>query len=229
MAYFAVNDLGAKKAVVLTNTENRYCKGLAENFIRNFKEYGGSVLWEGDYLKNISDFTKLIKQAGQFKPEVIFIPGYVDDAALIIKNARKHGITSIFLGGDAWNDIMYTYGGSAITGSFYSASWHPDSTYSESRDFVKNYKNKFGKIKNYNIGLIYDAFMVLRTAIQKGKSMTPWNIRNSLASIKNFKGVTGTITFNENGDPVDRAAVILEFLNNRSVYFKTVYLKHNHN
>jgi len=223
MANFAFDDLNAKETVVLTNTENRYCTGLAASFIKEFKNLSGNILWEGDYLEKISNFDSLVRKAGAFNPKVIFVPGYVKDSALIIRKARENGISSIFLGGDAWNDIMYDYEGGIITGSFYSTSWHPGSISPESLKFVGKYKKKFGKIKNYNLGLVYDAVMILKQAIQRGKSLDPRDIRDSLALIKDFKGVTGKIGFNKNGDPVNKSAVILKFQNNTSIYIKTVY------
>lgn len=221
MAFFALNDLKAKTAVVLTNTKNRYCTGLAENFIKEFNAMGGMILWEGDYLEKVTDFNALIKKTKKLKPDVIFIPGYVKDSAHIIKKARVQSVSATFIGGDGWSDIMYDYAGQAIIGSYYSTCWHPDLPLKESRKFVKQYRKLLGEIKYYSVALAYDAVMILAEAVDKSDSIEPEKIQNALAAIKGFKGVTGRIGFDKNGDPI-KPAVILKFKNNRSVYVKTV-------
>ncbi len=64
--------------------------------------------------------------------------------------------------------------------------------------------------------------MVLAEAIRRAQSLDHKEIRDALAATKSFQGATGTITFDENGDPVNKDAVILKFENGISVFVKTI-------
>ena len=133
-------------------------------------------------------------------------------------------IRSIFLGGDGWSgDQMYKYGGKAIEGSYYSQHWHSKVPFPRSQQLQADYRRKYGtKILPVFLPTAYDAVMVLVDAIRRAQSLEHKKIRDTLAVTKNFQGATGTITFDENGDPVNKVAVILKFENGTSVFVKTI-------
>lgn len=220
MAKYALNDLNAKTAVILTNTGNNYSVGLAEFFIKSFEENGGDILWERGYASSAVDYKPQLLKTKQLDPDVVYVPGYERDSAHIIKQARKIGIASTFLGGDGWEITMYKYGGDAIDDSYFSSHWHRDDTRQISKEFVKRLENEYGKLDIY--ALSYDAVNVLADAIKRAKSTDPEKIQQALANTKNFPGVTGNITFDKNGDPIDKAAVILKFKNREIEYVKTI-------
>jgi branched-chain amino acid transport system substrate-binding protein len=133
-------------------------------------------------------------------------------------------IQSIFLGGDGWSgDQMYEYGGKAIEGSYYSQHWHSEVPFPESQRLLTIYRRKYGtRILPVHLPAAYDAVMVLADAISRAQSLEHKKIMAALAATKNFQGATGTITFDENGDPVNKVAVILKFENGSSSYVKTI-------
>ncbi len=220
MADFACDDLKLKKAVVLTNTDNKYSIGLAGYLMSRFRAKGGHVLWEGDYLDKISDFGQLIQKVKSLGPDVVFIPGYSRDAGLIIKKSRQMGVKSVFIGGDGWDELIYHYAGTAINGCFHTAFWHPDLPGRKNQDFVEQYRKKYGEIKRFDSASAYDAVMVFAAAAEKAGCLEPEKIKQAMMSI-NFKGVGGTIRFDRNGDPV-KPVVLIEYRNNRSCYLKTI-------
>ena len=224
MAQFAYRDLKARTAIILTNVNSDYSIGLVEFFEKSFRQSGGKVLWEGEYKEKAIDFSTILKKVRLLQPDVVFVPGYIQDSAFIIKQARKMEIRSIFLGGDGWSgDQMYQYGGKAIEGSYYSQHWHSKVPFPRSQQLQANYYCKYGtKILPKTLPTGYDAVMVLADAIRRAQSLKHKKIRDTLAATKNFQGATGTITFDENGDPVNKDAVILKFENRTSVYVKTI-------
>ncbi|MCK7505109.1 MAG: hypothetical protein MZV70_14200 [Desulfobacterales bacterium] len=76
MAAFAIKDLKAKKAVVLTNTGEQFSLSLSNLFMEKFKKLGGQVLWEGDYLGSSTNFSHQIEKVKALNPDVCFVPGY---------------------------------------------------------------------------------------------------------------------------------------------------------
>lgn len=221
MADFAIQDLKANTAVVLTNTGDKYSMGLAEVFIKQFQAQGNRILWEGDYQSEATNFSSQLEQVKRVNPDVVFVPEYYRDSGYIIKQARNMGITVPFLGGDGWGEGMYDYGGTAIQGNYFSSHWHQDSPHPRSREFVKNYIDKYGEIENVGVPLAYDAVMLMADAIRRANSLEPRRIRDALAATTNFQGVTGVISFDENRNPV-KSVVILKFDKEKPVFVKMI-------
>ena len=220
MANFALKDLGAKSAVVLTNAGSKYSLDLSGFFIKSFQELGGKVLWEGDYSASATDFKIQLDKTKGLNPDVIYVPGYVRDSGFIIKQARKMGILVPFLGSDGWGSDMYIYGGDYVSDNYYSDVWHQDDPREISKNFVEHFEKEYGKLNTPP--LPYDAVMLLVDAIKRANSIDPQKIQQALAQTKNFAGTTGKITFDENGDPINKSAVILKLENGDSVYVKTI-------
>ncbi len=223
LAHFALNDLKATTAVILTCPEEKYSLGLTENFVFYYKNHGGDILWEGEYLNSSTDFRELLEKVAAYHPAVVFLPGYDRISGLIIRQCRKMRGDVTFLGGDSWSDIMYKYGEDAIEGSYYSAQWNPESESENetSREFVNRYKGSFQIREIRSFGMSHDAVFLLADAVRRANSLEPASIRKALATTKGFQGVTGTITMDRNGDP-SRPISIFKFEKRGSVFIKTV-------
>jgi branched-chain amino acid transport system substrate-binding protein len=85
-------------------------------------------------------------------------------------------------------------------------------------------------VKKYNIhseshivttALAYDAMMLMAAAIKRAESIDRKKIRDAIANTRSFEGVTGTISFNEHGDPV-KSVVFIEIKNGNAGYLKTL-------
>lgn len=217
MANFALKDLDAKKSVVLTNSGNVYSTTLAQIFSEYYRQLGGKILWEGLYGGEATDFSSILENVKTLQPDAVFVPGYSRDAGLIIKQARKMGITSIFLGSDTWQDVG-KYAGEAVNGSYLTETWHADAAPDKFRKLEKLYKEKYGESVE---PLIFDSFAVLFDAVDRAKSLDPAKIRETLASTKNFKGASGNFSFDKNGDLI-KSMVILKFEKGATVFVKSV-------
>jgi branched-chain amino acid transport system substrate-binding protein len=222
MAAFAIKDLKAKKAVVLTNTGEQFSLSLSRLFMERFKKLGGQILWEGDYLGSATNFEEQLKKVHLVKPDACFVPGYDTDTGFIIKQAREMGISATFMSGDGVSESIYKYAEGFADGIYYTSHWHPENTDKRSRLFVHAYEKDYGKIVEAAPALTYDAVMLLADAAKRAKSIDPAKIRDALAATKGFKGVTGEITFDQNRNPLNKSAVILKFEKGKSLYVKTI-------
>lgn len=220
LAKFVFQDLKMKTAGVLINANSKYSEGLAKSFVQSFKSQKGKILFEENYLDQTVDFSFLIAKIKMFHPEILFLPGHIKDSGYIIKQTRDNKISTIFIGGDGWNDDLYKIAGNKIAGNFFSEHWHQESSAIKSRQFVAKYKKYFQNFDSRD-ALSYDAVCLFADAVNRAGSLEPVKIRDALAATKNFKGVTGNITFNDNGDPI-KPAVILKFDKGTSIYVKTV-------
>jgi branched-chain amino acid transport system substrate-binding protein len=224
IARFAFNDLGTRTAVVMVNTSEEYSITLARFFTKSFQEMGGKVLWERDYKSFTADFSSLLNETKRLTPDVVFIPGYARDSGLLVKQAVKMGIRTRFLGGDGWSHRILGYGGTALDGTFYSTHWHPDLLSKENQRLQQVYLREYGRdnFQEPQIALTYDALMLLASAIRRAGSLDRARIRDALAKTDKFEGTSGTITFDENRNPVNKSGHIVQFENGQLRLFSTI-------
>lgn len=223
MAEFAYIDLGARTAGVLEIINEEFSLTLAELFVSSFQEYDGKVILNESYENNAVDFSNILQKVKTLQPDVVYVPGYVRDSGLLIKQAVSLGIQRTFLGADGWaGSLIYNYGGDALEGNYYSAHWHPEVNFPQSVHLQKLYKQKYGsEISNMNAPLTYDAVMLLADSIRRANSLDPKKIRDAIAETKGFQGATGNITLDEQGDPLNKPMVIMKLGKNAPMYYKT--------
>lgn len=221
LSKFAIQDLRAKTAVVLTCINEKYSLGLSKIFIENFKKKGGSILWEGEYLNKDTDFLDLLKKVKELGPDLIFLPGYNITSGFIVKQARNIGISARFLGGDAWTDDQYIYGGEAIEGNYFSEYWDVNSQDNATKEFVQRFRKDYADKNIVSFGLQYDAVLLLADAVARANSLDPSIIREALAATKDFHGITGDIAMDKDRNP-KKPLLIFKFEKNASVFVKTI-------
>ncbi len=222
MARFARDELKAKKAAIIRNIDETYSIMLAEFFKNAFIKFNGKVLIDDGYRGNAIDFANLIKKIKTAAPDIIYLPGYSRDSGLFIRQARQLGVTAVFLGGDAWDEIE-TYSKDTVRGSFQSAPWHPQVPFPKSAHLKKLYFDRYkNEINNMSVPLAYDAVLLLAEAIERAGSLDREKIKNALADIKAFQGATGLISFDENGDPKNKDVIIIKFDDKGRSFYKTI-------
>ena len=220
IARFARRDLNAATAVIIIDVASDYSLKLAEIFRENFEQLGGRVLIELEYKVKQQWFDEEIKKAVQADADVIFIPGH-DESGLIAKLIQDEGTSSIFLGGDGWaTSVFFRKGGSKLKRGYYSTLWSVQLDTDQSRSFVKKY-NIPSESLIVSMALGYDAMMLLTDAIKRANSTHREKIREAIANTSSFKGVTGVIDFNDNGDP-EKNVIFMEIRDGKPHYLKTL-------
>jgi branched-chain amino acid transport system substrate-binding protein len=220
IARFARYDLKASTAVIFVDVTSDYSLKLSEIFRQDFEQLGGRVLLELEYKLKQLQFGEEIEKAAKAAADLIFIPGH-DESGLIAKKLQDAGTSSIFMGGDGWSTAVFLKkGGSELKRGYYSTHWSAHLDTEQSRAFVKKYKID-SKDPDDNVALGYDAMMLLADAIKRAGTVDRKRIRDAIANTQSFKGVTGAIRFNENGDPI-KSAVLMEIINGQPHYLKTL-------
>lgn len=222
VAKFARESLFKEKAGVLFDASNDYSKGIAEYFSDAFKAMGGKVVAYESYGKDDVDFSALLTKVKSSGADVLFLPDYYNKVGLIAKQARERGIQAALIGPDGWDSPeLVKVAGEAIEGGYFSNHYSPDDTRPEVVAWVKKYKEKFGQTPDALGTLAYDGTNILLEAIRKANSDDPVKIREALAAIKGFKGVTGEFAMDANGNAV-KSAVILQIVNGKQKFVKGV-------
>ncbi|MBC7898773.1 MAG: ABC transporter substrate-binding protein [Saprospiraceae bacterium] len=225
MAKFAANTLKAKTAAVLGDNSSDYSKGLTQFFEEEFTKLGGKVITKQTYAQRDQDFKgQLTAMRGQ-NPDVIYIPGYYGEVAIIARQARELGMNMPLLGGDGWDSPeLWKLGGEALNKAYISNHYSADNPAPEIQNFVKNYTAKFGAAPDSLAALAYDAAKVLADAIKRAGGTDSAKLKEAINATKNFAGVTGAITLDGSRNAV-KPAVVLELTPAQSKFtFKeTIY------
>jgi branched-chain amino acid transport system substrate-binding protein len=223
MARFAVNTLKAQKAAILFDFNSPYGRGLTDYFELSFAKLGGSIVLKQSYTQGDSDFKGQLSSIKAAEPDVIYIPGYYGDVAIIAKQARAIGITQPLLGGDGWDaPELWQLGGDSLNGSYISTHYSADDPSTAIQEFVQEYRQRYGNLlPDAHAALAYDAMRLLVDAIGRAGTTESRKLREALAQTKNFSGVTGLISMDADRNAVKPAAV-LKLEDARSIYQETI-------
>jgi branched-chain amino acid transport system substrate-binding protein len=196
--------------------------GLADYFITRFLSKGGKIVSDQSYVQGDIDFKAQLTNLRATKPDVIFVPGYYTEVGLIARQARELRLKQPLLGGDGWDSPkLFEIGGKALEGCYHSDHFTAQSKDPKVQAYVKKYQAAWGHVPDALATLAYDAAGVLAQALKSAKTLSGQDIRDALASVKNYQGVTGSISMNENRDAV-KPAVVLKISGGKEVYVSTV-------
>ena len=223
MANFASKTLKAKKVAVFTDVKSDYSKGLAKYFKEGFTKAGGQIVAELDFNGGDKDFKGQLTGIKSASPDAVFIPGYYTDVALICIQAKQLGLNVPLFGGDGWeSEDLVKIGQDAVEGHYFSTHYAPDVATDQSKRFVAAYQKRFnGKLPDAMAALGYDSAMILADAMKRAGTSDGQKVRDMLAATKDFDGVTGKTTINENRDAT-KSAVILQVKGGKFHYVETV-------
>ncbi len=218
MAHFAAEVLKARTGVLMVDLNSDYGITLSELFRKNFEKPGERILSRLEY-KNNSDlhhFRHMISRTIKLNPDVVFIPGFVE-SGIILREMAKVGLNTIPLGGDGWgfNDF-FKAGGSELEQGYYCTHWDSQSTSAPALEYLSHRQDKTHVWAAEVLSV--DAVNLLAQAmIQSGTSTDRSMIRKSLSEVHGFQGITGTISFDKNGDPI-KDVVIMEIRNGKPFF-----------
>jgi branched-chain amino acid transport system substrate-binding protein len=195
MARFAFDKFQAKRAVTLVDVKQDYSVGVTEAIRKYFTERGGQILREISYSSGDSDFRAQLSATKAARPDVIFLPGYYTEAALILRQANQLGIKAPIIGGEGWDSpALLEVAGKSAEGQYYANHFSAADPSEQVQRFVTSYKEKFGGAPDALAALWYDGARLLFDAIARAGEPDPIKIRDALAATKDFPGVTGAIT-----------------------------------
>ena len=215
-ARFAAQELKAK-SVYIIHDKTTYGQGVADSFRNEAKKLGMNVLaFEGT--EERANFSPMIIPLKAKNPSLVYFGGIYHQGGLLLKQMREKGVKAIFMGPDGVDsEEMVKIAGVAAVGSYYTSVAPPRDATPETAAFAKKYKQRFGKnIEAFGL-YGYDATLVGIKAMEQwikangGKKPSRTDVVTAVRKIKNFKGVTGSIEFDNKGDPVKAKYFVLQF------------------
>ncbi len=221
-ATYAFENLGFKKAAVLMDMTNDYAVGLSSFFARSFKKLGGEVVANLKYSSGDQDFTAQLTELISKKPDIVFMPAYFAEGAIIMKQARELGATFRLMGADAMdNPDTVKLGGKAAEGFLHTTfPYDPQMTNMspEAKRFTEAWKAAYpDKETNVNGALGYNCYFLIVDAIKRANSADPQAIAKALAETKGLPTALGKLSINKNHD-AEMPVGIIEYKNGQRVY-----------
>lgn len=211
MAKFAVSELGYKKIAILYNNSDEYSKGVMEAFVTETGKLGGEIVANEAFANKAVDFTTQLTKIKNTDAEVIFVPAYYQDAAYITTQAAELGMELPYLGSDGWDGVIANVVDTAVLENAIFLSPFFSSDDSELvKTFVKTYEDKYKSIPDQFAADGYDTVFVMKAALEKAGSTDSAALIKAMTEIS-VTGVTGDLTFNENGEP-NKGAKFIEII-----------------
>jgi branched-chain amino acid transport system substrate-binding protein len=220
MANFASSKLSATKAVIFKDNSSDYAKGLAENFRTTFEALGGTITGEEAYVSGDTDFRAVLTKIKGQEFDVLFVPGYYQEAGLIIAQARELGIDVPVLGADGFDSpvLKELAGAAALTNVYFSNHYSSLDNDPKVLAFIETFKAaNNGEVPNAFQALGYDLGNFIADAILRaGEGADKEAIKNAIAGTTDFNGVTGSFAMGADHNPI-KASAVIELQNGEAV------------
>jgi branched-chain amino acid transport system substrate-binding protein len=233
MAALASSELNATTAAILYQEDDPYSNDLASS-IKGFWEYlhgNGSVaafvsfnqtnIENSDFAIQAAEIASVNKTA-----TILFVPIHGEQVPDVVNAVRDAGWYGQIIGADAWeNKAAIEKCGEACVGSYFSANFIAEGSVGYAKRFVDKYLTTYGVMPDAQAALAYDAMNLIKAGLEQNGNWTcdlaqdRAGLRMGMKDLTNFQGVAGDITFNENGDPIDKCIAIAHVSNTSSATF----------
>jgi len=217
VANFVTEEFGYTKAAVLYDVASDYPKGLAEFFKQGWEKVhgAGSVVAFESFTTGDADFSAQLTKIKESGAEFIFTPQYYNEVALIVQQAHELGWDAPIVGSDSWGSAeLMNLCGDDCKGLFFSTHYAAAGATGATKEFIDAYNEKYGYVPDDVGALTWDTMLIVQKAIEDCGEITGdlakdrKCVRDALAQIKNFDGITGQMTFTEEGDPIKCAVIV---------------------
>jgi branched-chain amino acid transport system substrate-binding protein len=217
VAKFIKEEFGFKKAAVLYDVASDYPKGLAEFFKAAWEDLNGpgSVVAYESFTTKDADFSSQLTKINSSGAEFLFTPQYYNEVPLIVQQAHQLGWNKPIVGSDSWGSAeTVKLCGKDCYGLFFSTHYAAAGAKGATKAFIDRYEKEHGYVPDDVAALTWDAMRLVQTAIEGAGELTGdlkkdrQAVRDALATIKDFDGITGGMTFTEDGDPIKCAVIV---------------------
>jgi branched-chain amino acid transport system substrate-binding protein len=198
-AKFIVNDLKLKRLAIIEDNSD-YARDLIATFKGELLKLGGVVLAEEKIYQGDKDFKAPLEKIKSINPEVIYFLGMYPEGAQIIKEAKEMGIKSVFFGTNGIKDTEFIkIAGIASEGTMATSVGFSFNKLIKGADFVKRYKEAFGRDPTDYSVFAYDATLSIIDAIKLSGKPDRTILANSMHNLK-FDGILGSTSFDKEGN-----------------------------
>jgi len=202
-ARFAREHLHAQKAALIIDQAQDYCVGLANYFKEEFQRLGGQIVATTFIQTGDQDFSAQISAMKPLAPDIVYAPNYYAEDALLARQMQELGLTTPILTGDgAQVTDLIKIGGPAVEGMYFTAHFHREAVATPlAQEFIKAYEAETKREVDAFAALGADCYFLLLQAMTQAQSSDGQKVRQALAGIRDFPGVSGSITMGPDNNP----------------------------
>ena len=221
LARFVRDQLEAKTSAVIFDVASVYNRDLANVFKSSFEGLGGEIVAFESYTSDSPDITQQLSHVKDSGAEVLFLPNYSLEVVDQARQARDAGINALLIGSDTWAEILES-DRHGLNGAYFTTHYASDATDQNVREFGTNYREAYGKEPRDVAALTFDAFGLLFQSARNQGKVDSAAVRAGLASIQNYRGVTGSFEYNGlTGDPI-KSVILMKIENGKFVFHSRV-------
>lgn len=208
-ARYAMDELGATNAAVITDQSNDYSVGLADPFKAEFEALGGTITEELFYNAGEQDFMGLLTSLAALDFDVLYIPGFFSEGGIIVRQAREMGLMQPILSGHGFasDTLIEIAGPQNATELYVTSHFHTGSDNPGAQEYVATFEERYGESPDTFDALSYDAAHLIFQAIEEAGSDDPAAIRDAMENIQ-FEGITGAFQYDELHNAVESAPML---------------------
>lgn len=209
---FFMKSLGHRKIAIIDD-RGVYGKGVADGVVEAFADLGLQTVVRRHFTAKKTDFKQLSAELLRHDFDAIFVGGILPQAADFIRVARQMGIGQRIYGGASLDSQeLVRIAGNAANGTVVPSSFNPELDYPITKAFVSDFKKRYGKAPDTRAALGYDSLKIIFESMKRSKTAEPSVVASHMRFLKDWQGVTGSYTYNLQGDLVGKSSHF-KFLN----------------
>jgi branched-chain amino acid transport system substrate-binding protein len=201
--------------------QSAYGRGIAAIFREHALKKGVAVLGFAS-LRDQSDTETILSEVDDKQPELLYFGGTSYQAASFLKAARQRGFSGIFLSDDGFDSSNTAeIAGPALLagqGVYYSTVSGPATLYPDATRFIHDFREKYPGDPQPFAAQAYDCMAMCLKALENAardtakKDAQPSRaaVAKAIRALNGFKGITGSFSFNDKGDPTSAKYFIIQ-------------------
>jgi branched-chain amino acid transport system substrate-binding protein len=197
---FAQKELGAKRIGIISET-SEYGRAAAEAGLEHLKAAGRPAVAHEQYARGDKTFSAQLLKLKEAGVDAVGLFGYLQEASLILKQMRQLGLAVPVVSTDVLSSPQFvSLAGEDSNGVAMTVAWTKDTSDPRSVEFIEKYRKRFGEDPVVTAPMAYDAVYLMKWAYEKAGTKDKFKVRDALAGVSGFSGLTGEAHFDQRGD-----------------------------
>jgi branched-chain amino acid transport system substrate-binding protein len=208
MANLALHKLKLKN-IALLYINNDWGADTQKFFRENFEKLGGRIVATESFFQGEKDFTAVLTKLRQAKPDGLYVATMYNDCAMISQQREKMGWNLPVLGPSSlYSTQLVQLGGASVNNLYTNVSFFTKDPDPRIQAYVTGFQKRYNAIPNFHAALAYDSIHILADAVKRAGSTDKNKVRDVLAATKDYKGLTGSITFTPDRDAIKSYKIV---------------------
>ena len=206
----AVKTYRIRKVALFYGNDDVFTKSGFDTMKKVAEDLNLSILTIETFQKGQADYKAQLTKIKNLAPDAIFCSALYEEGGVILSQARKMGITVPFVGGNGFNSPkVIEIAKDAAEGLVVATPWFGEKDDPKVKAFVAQYEKRYGKKPDQFAAQAYDGLFLMAEGLRKAGKADRAALRDALAGIRNFHGVLGMFSFDEERDVVMEPAVLI--------------------